>query len=873
MDGSEGRVAVVGEELKEVTPGYLPRTLEELRAGTAANDMAEESRQHMPSDEQEEIGPSLEDTLDQMFQAALVETDEQNPPVLASTGQATDVGGEPSSITQMARQAAYPQLLEGNARHVVDNSVWLGGRRQGTHVNDEAVGNHYAQSMLPTGSRNHEYQARRVAALRRELHRMRNGIERVISGLRDLGENVPDHTQASGRLADLGRTLDAIDGTPSREDAERAINSVNALTNRSSTTQSDRALANIQRRVDETRLHLDAARRNRDQAASELDLAEQEFRTSQHRHHQLQREQRTTENYLRLFGTREEMLAQGDQYESPIGSMFTRAQERFRAAEDVRVEERTLRRVLEDENSAGGEEGARRLAELESRQTDVWGVPRPPQMHTQEARLPDPGEVVSEEPRGELEEYYALLRQQDGLQRASRSDVQGSAIAEATPVPSDSDSLGVANDRSQQNMMDAVMAAREEEEATPQRIVERHSSSEVAAELPIAVPTQPLLPTANEEWYADIEHILLHFAEDPERSLAHMITPDHLDTLLSQATERSFSESDRQEMEGFVNNPDLVWASGLPAARLLRLRRASVPPMFLLDRTNVSVETSCHNTEVMAELFCRSAELRRRAPGLNAPEQLRMLYRLQAGERTGADMRKLEDMQADPDTLRWASRLNEMMIDDEHDGFHATRQRSLDAQRRAAAREGDHSRQELDAQRRAARDFAVAAGRTAMRAGPTALLERMANRDEETRAAYDRLRANGYAPEGDLPAERLLRESIYRPLDLTDYNDVASPSASESEVDEDEARGLDAKESGRPEQKTDEEMTVSMECRICYTQLAEIACLPCGHLVMCKWCSEQHSPVMAHDRTRPRRAAGCPVCRKGIRQKVRVFRA
>ena len=54
----------------------------------------------------------------------------------------------------------------------------------------------------------------------------------------------------------------------------------------------------------------------------EMDVAEQEFRTSQQRLQQIQRDQRSTENYMRLFGTREEMAAQGEDYVSPIGDMF-----------------------------------------------------------------------------------------------------------------------------------------------------------------------------------------------------------------------------------------------------------------------------------------------------------------------------------------------------------------------------------------------------------------------------------------------------------------------------------------------------------------------------------------------------------------------
>jgi len=115
------------------------------------------------------------------------------------------------------------------------------------------------------------------------------------------------------------------------------------------------------------------------------------------------------------------------------------------------------------------------------------------------------------------------------------------------------------------------------------------------------------------------------------------------------------------------------------------------------------------------------------------------------------------------------------------------------------------------------------------------------------------------------------------PLTAEDYREMGfGPSeTSDSEPeDDDEPAGLDAPDTGRPaEAKTDEEMTFKLECRICYAQTADVACLPCGHLVMCKWCSDQHSPTLQHDRTRPKRASQCPVCRKGIRQKVRVFRA
>ena len=42
-------------------------------------------------------------------------------------------------------------------------------------------------------------------------------------------------------------------------------------------------------------------------------------------------------------------------------------------------------------------------------------------------------------------------------------------------------------------------------------------------------------------------------------------------------------------------------------------------------------------------------------------------------------------------------------------------------------------------------------------------------------------------------------------------------------------RGLD-RDDGRPEALSDAEMTVKMECKICYSQMATVAILPCGKL-------------------------------------------
>ncbi|KAK1821452.1 hypothetical protein LTR12_004176 [Friedmanniomyces endolithicus] len=836
--GGEERVEfVLGEEWREVDPGCLPRTLEEVRAGRGAREVVARSVRVVEVREEVGAGQTLEDTLDEMFQEA---------------------EGEDAAVrvpAQPGRANARPRR-DGPAESTLGVSLVRGGRDAHAGRN-----NIHAQAMVPAVNRNRDYQLRRIAALRRELHRMRNGIERVMSGLLDLGEAVPEHAEATNRLTALGSTLDEIGGVSSREVADLTIRSANEPAANAPTSQNDRTAANMQARVDEARQHLDEARRNREQAVSELDVAEQDFRTSQQRLQQLQREQRTTENYVRLFGTREEMLAQGDQYESPIGGMFSRAYQRFHAAEEVRREERTLRRVLEDEARAGGEEEAGRLAELESRERDVWGVPL-----LQE--VPHPGDSderdVAQEPEGELDEYYALLRRQNWSQRPAvessqtmpNADVGENGMSpEAQAVSSAVSIRGLEpSDGFPQNMLNGVASSRAQELPQP----EQETLTQAFA--------------AERELEADALHVLDYLQRFPELLEHVSYTPSDLTRVHACLDTHALTPRDGAVIYTLLTIPAIVWQSGVMSARFQRRRRLGLPVHLAMPTTTLDW---MQQTEVMAEAFQMSGEVRQRAHGMTGPERLSMLYRLQAGERSLDDVGKLQQMLRDRTTLRTAIRVHAGSGASTYDRAQAEAS-ALGArqQRQVAARVGDHSRQELNAQRQAARAMAVAAGRTAMQTGPDALLQQMASSNAETQAAYERLRENGWTPTGDTDTERRLRRTMYTPFGT---HELASPSDSETEQEDggedDEPAGLDAEGVGRPEPRADEELKVNLECRICYTQLAEIACLPCGHLVMCKWCSEQHSPVMAHDRTRPMRATGCPVCRKGVRQKVRVYRA
>ncbi|QDS75168.1 hypothetical protein FKW77_008329 [Venturia effusa] len=84
-------------------------------------------------------------------------------------------------------------------------------------------------------------------------------------------------------------------------------------------------------------------------------------------------------------------------------------------------------------------------------------------------------------------------------------------------------------------------------------------------------------------------------------------------------------------------------------------------------------------------------------------------------------------------------------------------------------------------------------------------------------------------------------------------------------------QGLDIADE-RPEAKTDEQLMLKVECKICLSQVADTACLPCGHLCMCSWCADQAVPVKKEDRTRPaRKGLKCPVCREIVKSRGKIF--
>ncbi|KAF1917300.1 hypothetical protein BDU57DRAFT_527954 [Ampelomyces quisqualis] len=73
---------------------------------------------------------------------------------------------------------------------------------------------------------------------------------------------------------------------------------------------------------------------------------------------------------------------------------------------------------------------------------------------------------------------------------------------------------------------------------------------------------------------------------------------------------------------------------------------------------------------------------------------------------------------------------------------------------------------------------------------------------------------------------------------------------------------------GRPAAMSEEDMTRKIDCQVCYQQLADIALLPCGHMVMCQWCADVVIPVK-HTHL-PIRPSKCPMCRKTVKQRFKI---
>lgn len=68
----------------------------------------------------------------------------------------------------------------------------------------------------------------------------------------------------------------------------------------------------------------------------------------------------------------------------------------------------------------------------------------------------------------------------------------------------------------------------------------------------------------------------------------------------------------------------------------------------------------------------------------------------------------------------------------------------------------------------------------------------------------------------------------------------------------------------------DKDFWMKLECKICFTQVSDVALLPCGHLAICRWCADVVTPLHA-DKISVKRGHLCPICRRGIKKRVCIL--
>jgi hypothetical protein len=379
-DGSEGRVAVIGEPLRDVPPGQLPRSLNELRQ-TAA-DQGDNGANNSIDDD---LGMSLSIDVSPPADISLALQDTERIPLQL-----------PSVPDFLPETAVLPSDAEERAQRTVR-------------------------------------QARRIASLRRELNRLRSDIERVMSGLNELGEDIESNGQSPDLLAE--RLLSSTQQHPglysspartppvTRPSVQQAAIAWSApeelvlprrnrhhpslFSGRSPLRAADDSIDSLednqiqqlrQERLEASQsLHIAVVTRDTQRerimemeleleikrlpdsgydegllqyeelllARAKTSLAEAEEaiviesqkiemlqERLQERVHsvRLGQDSRSRENWQRVFGTREEI--QGEDYESPIGGMFTRAWGRFRQAEEERQQSRVMVEILQAEDAS-----------------------------------------------------------------------------------------------------------------------------------------------------------------------------------------------------------------------------------------------------------------------------------------------------------------------------------------------------------------------------------------------------------------------------------------------------------------------------------------------------------------------------------------
>ncbi len=345
--GDQELRGLIGERLDQVPPGYLPRTIDELNA----------------------------DRSNPLHQYGV--TRSEGLPTAAHDTQYSD-----TSVTYNT-SGISPQDLDSEDRLLDPSSTAAHSPYQARQI------------VAPSDP---------LASLRHELQRILTRIDQFRSGLQGLGEDHPDSEEILRRSGVLNNRLQEINGqldelqrtrmsTPRPNVSTNAGSLRDPSTNQSQagTTTSNRNIAitapgDIRANIETVQDRHASARAERDNAILALQRAEAEVEEATNARRGFIRQGHEDEAAVRVFGTREEVEREGADYESPVGEMFTRAFERYRAAEDAqqgeRVEgsselelERTSDRSQQRPREMGGRPGA--VPEAGGSHRAVRPVPHP----------------------------------------------------------------------------------------------------------------------------------------------------------------------------------------------------------------------------------------------------------------------------------------------------------------------------------------------------------------------------------------------------------------------------------------------------------------------------------------------------------------
>ena len=674
-----------------------------------------------------------------------------------------------------------------------------------------------------------------LASLRQELQRIRTGIEQVMSGIRDLGENSRSSQEAFGQsgildthIQEINGQLDALQQTRMSSPRPLPIGAIapqnprtnqhEAVTGSSTRPTASLALANLQSNANIMQGSEVSARTDQDGAARTLQRAENEVHAAAGSRRRLVRTYTDQEVAERVFGTREEVERQGADYESPVAGLFTRAYERYRDAEEARrnpeqdgATVRTLQRPQDARARPAGSPEA--VASLNPPGSSSSFLSR---------RLP---------PNSPQSTAQARENQTRRPPSGSPSNIlPGAGVTPRRPAPYSGSFQNLASQPSPQ-IQDYQYGQ------TLRQVAQ-------LPEIPGVVPPygQPARPMTQLPDGPGVDHPHGRPVRRPTRL-----------PRTSEAGTAHVSPTELRNPPTYTYRPPTATPTTDFSPSSLHSYGLFIPPS---DRTNLTTPAMLGSSDSSLALqrthavpdFSTIAPDAARMQDVSSQHQRRIIRDIRARRHELAP-----STTASPDT--------DPFTPDVYDPNFLAAYRG--------SRSEDSASDSSDA---------------------ALFLDRLRRRRNALGSESGGDNARLFGPPGSTEAQEAMVQRVRdrRQAGLTAAIDNLFTVEDDGIIAVDQGpRGLD-RDDGRPEPKEDAEMMVNMECKICFSQLASVAVLPCGepfkppivdsslmvitgHCVMCKWCADQTIPSHKADRTRPAGVVNCPVCRKRVKQRVCLF--